>query len=58
MEKSTIDRKDPAVKERLRQKFLETAKKYFGIPYARHYWKEGEQYFNAPLYLDCCALVR
>jgi hypothetical protein len=37
---------------------VETAKKYFGVPYAPRYWKEGETHHGAPLYLDCCALVR
>ena len=46
------------VKKRLREKFLETAKKYFGVPYAKRYWKEGEKYADAPIFLDCCALVK
>jgi cell wall-associated NlpC family hydrolase len=53
-----LNRKDPQFKEKLREKFLEQAKKYFGVPYAPRYWKEGEKHYNAPLYLDCCALVR
>lgn len=48
----------PEFKEKLRAKFLETVKKYFGVPYAKRYWKEGEEHFNAPIFLDCCALVR
>lgn len=52
------NRKDPAFKKRLREKFLETVKKYFGVPYAKRYWKEGEEHFDAPIFLDCCALVR
>ena len=55
---ATVDRKDPAVKKRLREKFLEIAKKYFGVPYAKRYWVEGEELFNAPIFLDCCALTR
>jgi hypothetical protein len=55
---SLLHRADPDFKENLRSKFVETAKKYFGVPYAARYWKEGEKHFNAPLYLDCCALVR
>ena len=42
----------------MREKFVETAKKYFGVPYAARYWKEGEKHHGAPLYLDCCALIR
>ena len=45
-------------KDRLRAKFLETVKKYFGVPYAKRYWKPGEEHYDAPLFLDCCALVR
>ena len=28
------------------------------MPYARRYHKEGEPLYDAPLFLDCCALVR
>ena len=57
-EQSLKNRKDPHFKEKLRQKFVETAKKYFGVPYAARYWKQGEKHYGAPLYLDCCALTR
>jgi cell wall-associated NlpC family hydrolase len=57
-EQAVKNRKDAEFKDRLRQKFIETAKKYFGVPYGAKYWKEGEKHYNAPLYLDCCALVR
>ena len=53
-----MDKKDPAVKKRLREKFLETAKKYFGVPYAKRYFNPGEPLYDAPMFLDCCALVR
>lgn len=43
-------------KDSLRQKFIETAKKYLGVPYALRY-KNPEDPI-APLYLDCCGLVR
>ena len=52
------DGRNQEFKDRLRAKFLETVKKYFGVPYAKRYWKEGEEHFNAPIFLDCCALVR
>ncbi len=52
------DRKDPNVKQRLRDKFVETAIKYFGVPYAKRYWQPGEKHYDAPIFLDCCALVR
>ena len=57
-EQATVDKKDPAVKKRLREKFLELAKKYFGVPYAKRYWNPGEPLYDAPIFLDCCALVR
>jgi len=57
-EQALKNRKDADFKQRLREQFVETAKKYFGVPYGAKYWKEGEKHYNAPLYLDCCALVR
>jgi len=53
-----VDRKDPVFKQKLREKFVETAKKYFGVPYAQRYHQPGEELYNAPIFLDCCALVR
>lgn len=46
----------PEYKEALRMKFIETAKRYIGVPYGIKYKKEDEPV--APLYLDCCGLVR
>lgn len=43
-------------KIQLRSKFIETAKKYMGVPYHIKYKPEGEP--AQPLYLDCCGLVR
>lgn len=43
-------------KENLRKRFVEQSKKYFGVPYHEKY-RDPEQPV-APLYLDCCALVR
>lgn len=43
-------------KDSLRFKFIETAKKYLGVPYAERY--KADDAPIAPLYLDCCALVR
>lgn len=45
-----------AAKDALRQKFVDTAKKYLGVPYAERF-KETDVPV-APLYLDCCGLVR
>jgi len=46
----------PEFKAELRRKFVEQCKKYIGVPYAERY-KAPEDPI-APLYLDCCALVR
>ena len=43
-------------KDNLRQKFIDSAKKYVGVPYGIKYKKEEDPV--APLYLDCCGLVR
>jgi hypothetical protein len=43
-------------RDQLRAKFIEQAKSYMGVPYHRRY-REAEQP-EAPLYLDCCGLVR
>jgi len=57
-EKANAERRDPAFKENLRKKFVETAKKYYGVPYKRKYHEEGTELYSSPLFLDCCALVR
>lgn len=43
-------------KDVLREKFINQAKKYIGVPYAERYKKPEDPV--APLYLDCCGLVR
>ena len=43
-------------KDALREKFINQAKKYIGVPYAERYKKPEDPV--APLYLDCCGLVR
>lgn len=53
-----IDWKDPELKWKLREKFIETAKKYIGVPYAKRYHKPGDPLYDWPLFLDCCGLVR
>ena len=45
-----------AAKEALRNKFIEGAKKYLGVPYAERF-KDPDAPV-APLYLDCCGLIR
>ena len=51
-------RKTKEFKENLRLKFIETSKKYFGVPYAQKFHSPEEELYNAPLFLDCCALIR
>lgn len=41
-----IDRKDPELKRKLREKFIETAKKYIGVPYAKRYHKPGDPLYD------------
>lgn len=43
-------------KDALRAKFVDTAKKYLGVPYALRFKEPNDPI--APLYLDCCGLVR
>ena len=43
-------------KSQLRQKFIDQSKKYIGVPYAERF--KAPEAPVAPLYLDCCALVR
>nr|KAG5688486.1 hypothetical protein BaRGS_007130 [Batillaria attramentaria] len=49
---------DPQRMETLRRKFLQQAKRYFGVPYARKYWAKDTPEYKSPLFLDCCGLVR
>jgi hypothetical protein len=44
--------------EALRKKFVETAKKYIGVPYHKKFHEKGSALYEAPLFLDCCGLVR
>uniref|UniRef100_A0ACB8EEF2 Uncharacterized protein n=1 Tax=Sphaerodactylus townsendi TaxID=933632 RepID=A0ACB8EEF2_9SAUR len=39
-------------------KFLEQAKSYIGVPYAKKYHKSGTPEFESRLFLDCCGLIR
>lgn len=36
-------REDPAVMQELRDKFVDQAKKYFGVPYAKRYQEKGSK---------------
>ncbi|XP_019397142.1 PREDICTED: inactive polyglycylase TTLL10 isoform X2 [Crocodylus porosus] len=49
---------DPDCRWQLRMKFLEQAKCYIGVPYARRYHEPGTPEYNSPLFLDCCGLIR
>lgn len=53
-----MDRSCPEFRRQLRNKFVETAKKYMGIPYAQKYHKPSDPLYSSPLFLDCCAYVR
>ncbi|KAK3730319.1 hypothetical protein QZH41_015367 [Actinostola sp. cb2023] len=57
-ERALAKRQDDVRMEMLRTKFLEGVKKYFGVPYAKRYHDEVSPYHNAPLFLDCCGLIR
>jgi hypothetical protein len=37
-----VDRKNSDFKQQLREKFIETAKKYIGVPYAQKYHQPGD----------------
>ena len=48
--------RDDKFKNDLRLKFVEQCRIYFGVPYHVKYKPPDEE--PAPLYLDCCGLVR
>lgn len=48
----------PGQKILLRNKFINQCKKYLGVPYAKRYHIKDSSYYNAPLFLDCCGLIR
>lgn len=45
------------LKQALRDKFVEGAKKYLGTPYAKRFLKDGDEHFAAPLFLNCSGLI-
>lgn len=55
--KEPINREDPVRMQQLRQKFIETAKQFIGIPYCKKYLLEHPDY-TGKLFLDCCGLIR
>jgi hypothetical protein len=44
--------------EQLRRRFVDVCRGYIGVPYARRSHDPDEEEYNAPLFLDCCGLVR
>ncbi|XP_067422757.1 inactive polyglycylase TTLL10 [Emydura macquarii macquarii] len=50
--------RDPDYRWQLRMKFLEQAKSYIGVPYAKKYHAPGTPEYESPLFLDCCGLIR
>ena len=63
----TGSRKDPAQMQKIRDMFVEGCKSYYGVPYKKKYHddsdackcgKEGCTLYDAPVFLDCCGLVR
>lgn len=56
-ERKKVDRKDPEKMKALRQKFIEKAKSFLGVPYGKKYLIDHPDY-NSDLFLDCCGLVR
>mmetsp|Transcript_3709 Transcript_3709/g.13668 ORF Transcript_3709/g.13668 Transcript_3709/m.13668 type:complete len:319 (-) Transcript_3709:135-1091(-) len=58
---AAADRADPAHRDRLRAAFMKRIEHYceLKVPYAQKYFTAGEDpEYDAPLFLDCCALVR
>ena len=55
---SALKRGDPDFKQKLREKFVETAKQYYGVPYAKRFLKPDHPHYDSKLFLDCCGLVR
>lgn len=55
---SRTGRRSAKAKAALRGKFLAQVESYIGVPYAQKYHEAGTPDHDAPLFLDCCALVR
>jgi cell wall-associated NlpC family hydrolase len=51
-------RADPERLATLRARFVDAARGYLGVPYAAKYHGPESEHHAAPLYLDCCGLVR
>eukprot|EP00929_Paragymnodinium_shiwhaense_P058983 TRINITY_DN29527_c0_g1_i1.p1 TRINITY_DN29527_c0_g1~~TRINITY_DN29527_c0_g1_i1.p1 ORF type:complete len:689 (+),score=126.76 TRINITY_DN29527_c0_g1_i1:53-2068(+) len=44
--------------EGLRKRFVEVCRSYIGVPYAKCKHEPDDPDYNAPLFLDCCGLLR
>ena len=44
-------------KDALRKRYVDQLRKYVGVPYAKRLLKPDDPLYDAPLFLDCCALV-
>ena len=53
-----INRKNKVIREKLRMKFLEAVKKYFGVPYKQNWYTPKDTEYYYPMYVDCCGLTR
>lgn len=51
-------RDSPERMKNLREKFVNQAMSYLGIPYGKRYLEESHPLFSSPIFLDCCGLVR
>ena len=70
--KAKEKKRTAAFKSHLRRKFVDQARQYLGVPYGKRFHEQdpdkececegctesGRQLRDAPLFLDCCALVR
>jgi len=55
---SKSSKADLASMQLLREKFVSQAFKYLGTPYTKKVYKEGDDHYYSPIFLDCCGLVR
>jgi len=42
----------------LRRKFIEKAKSFIGVPYAKKHRTLNDPFYYSPIFLDCCGLIR
>jgi hypothetical protein len=51
-------RDNPDRMNKLREKFINRAISYIGIPYGKRFLSEEHHLYNSQIFLDCCGLVR